>query len=147
MDILVDTGVLLRLTIRNDPGHPEARHSIRLLKSRGENLIALTQNAAEFWNVCTRPIMARGGYNLPILETTRRLHLVERLIEIRSDSKPIFEKWKQLIIQHSVRGMQVHDARLVAAMNILHISHILTFNGGDFERYSGITVVSPADVK
>jgi len=147
MDILVDTGVLLRLTVRNDPGHPEARQSIRLLKARGENLISLTQNAAEFWNVCTRPVTARGGYNLPIQETTRKLHLVERLIEIRSDSKPIFEEWKRLVTQHSVRGVQVHDARLVAAMNILHITHILTFNSGDFNRYPGIAVVSPADVE
>jgi len=147
MDILVDTGVLLRLTIRSDPGHPEARQSIRLLKSRGENLISLTQNAAEFWNVCTRPITARGGFNLSIQETTRRLHLVERLLEIRSDSKPIFEEWKRLVTQHSVRGVQVHDSRLVAAMNILRITHILTFNKRDFERYREITVVSPADVK
>ncbi len=62
MDVLIDTGVLLRLVVRRDPAHTEARTAIRTLKSRGDKLITLTQNAAEFWNVCTYPQSARGGY-------------------------------------------------------------------------------------
>jgi predicted nucleic acid-binding protein len=147
MDILVDTAVLLRLTIRSDPAHAEARRATRLLKSRGENLVALTQNAAEFWNVCTRPIAIRGGYDLPIDETARKLRLVERLIEIRADSRRTFEEWKRLVVHHSVRGVQVHDARLVAAMNIFSITHLLTFNAADFKRYPWLTVLAPANVK
>ena len=147
MDILVDTGVLLRLTIRSDPQHAEVRRSVRLLKARREKLITLTQNAAEFWNVCTRPSTARGGYDLPLHTTEKKLRLVERLVEIRSDSPAIFEEWKRLVSLHSVKGVQVHDVRLVAAMNVYGISHVLTLNGGDFKRYPGLTVIAPSDVK
>lgn len=147
MDILVDTGVLLRLTIRNDPAHLDVRRSIHRFKSRGDNLITLTQNAAEFWNVCTRPVTARGGYDLRLQAVEEKLRLVERLIEIRSDPPGIFDEWKRLVLLHSVRGAQVHDARLVAAMNLSRISHILTFNGGDFKRFPGIIVIAPADAK
>lgn len=66
MDVLVDTGVLLRLIITSDPGHFEARRAIKLLRARGDKLVTLTQNAAEFWNVCTRPTSARGGLGLSV---------------------------------------------------------------------------------
>jgi hypothetical protein len=42
--------------------------------------------------------------------------------------------------------VQVHDARLVAAMEVQGISHILTFNVTDFVRYPDITVVHPQDL-
>lgn len=46
-------------------------------------------------------------------------------------------------------GVQVYDARLVATMKIHGIiTHILTFNVGDFECYQaeGIKAVTPQDV-
>ncbi len=46
-------------------------------------------------------------------------------------------------VAHSVRGVQVHDARLAAAMRVHGIPYILTFNGSDFERYSGIGIADP----
>ncbi|MGH9838008.1 MAG: type II toxin-antitoxin system VapC family toxin [Blastocatellia bacterium] len=147
MDILVDTGVLLRLTIPSDPNHADARRAIRLLKASGNYLVAMTQNAAEFWNVCTRPSTARGGYGLSIDETARKLLLIERLVEIRPDSQAIFREWKRLVVANSVKGVQVHDTRLAAAMNVYGIAHILTFNGGDFKRFSGLTVIEPKSVK
>ncbi|MCI0623346.1 MAG: type II toxin-antitoxin system VapC family toxin [Acidobacteria bacterium] len=147
MNILIDTGVLLRLTIPRDPGHADARQAIRILKAGGDKLIATTQNAAEFWNVCTRPAAARGGYGLSIDETARKLRLIERLIEIKPDSLPAFQEWKRIVITHSVQGAQVHDARLVAAMTAFGITHVLTFNCDDLRRFPGITVLSPVDVK
>ena len=35
------------------------------------------------------------------------------------------------------------DARLVAAMTVHGVRHVLTFNGEDFSRYPGITVLDP----
>jgi predicted nucleic acid-binding protein len=50
------------------------------------------------------------------------------------------------VITNSITGIQVHDARIASAMNAYGISHILTFNGNDFKRFSGITVVDPNGV-
>jgi predicted nucleic acid-binding protein len=47
---------------------------------------------------------------------------------------------------YSVVGRSTHDARLVATMKLQGITHILTFNVGDFTRYKGIVVVDPATV-
>jgi hypothetical protein len=52
---------------------------------------------------------------------------------------------KSLVVRHGVVGVKVHDARLVAAMNVPGVRRLLTFNAGDFTRY-GIEVVQSAAV-
>jgi len=145
MDILIDTGVLLRLVIRADPAHQETRKAVRLLKARGDHLVALTQNATEFWNVCTRPASVRG-YGLSIQEAEKKLRTLERLVEFRADSLAGFQEWKRLVVAHQVSGVEVHDTRLVAAMNVQGITQIVTYNKKDFKRFQNITALSPSEV-
>jgi len=147
MDILVDTGILLRLVIPADPQHSEVRRSIKILRSRGERLVTLTQNISEFWNVCTRPVTARGGYSFTVDETAKKVKLLERLIAVRPDSEAAYQEWKRLLVAHSVKGTKVHDARIVAAMKAYDITHLLTLNTDDFKRFdSFITIIEPKDV-
>ena len=49
---------------------------------------------------------------------------------------------------YGVSGVQVHDARLVAAIISHGATHILTFDTVDFARYApeGIVAVDPAAV-
>jgi hypothetical protein len=54
--------------------------------------------------------------------------------------------WKQLVRDHSVQGVKVFDARLVAIMSVYAIDSILTFNVADFKRYGHINVLPPAAV-
>jgi hypothetical protein len=67
------------------------------------------------------------------------------------DSSPRRRRFSQLgrnlVLEHRVSGVQVHDTRIVAAMSIHQVSKILSFDLDDFTRYSGITVVHPAEVK
>ena len=51
--------------------------------------------------------------------------------------------WKHLVVLHEVRGVQVHDTRLVAYMLAHQLTHILTWNGSDFQRFANITVIEP----
>lgn len=147
MDILVDTGILLRLVIPADALHTEVRRSIKILRSRGERLVSLTQNISEFWNVCTRPAAARGGYGFTVDEAARKVRLLERLISIKPDSDAAYQEWKNLIVAHAIKGAKAHDARIVAAMKTYGITHLLTLNGNDFKRFhNSITVITPADV-
>ena len=52
------------------------------------------------------------------------------------------------VVEYGVSGVQVHDARLVAAMIFHNVKHILTFNGQDFRRYADeeIVAVNPTAV-
>jgi predicted nucleic acid-binding protein len=147
MDILVDTGILLRLVVPSDALHSEVRRCIKTLRSRSDHLLTLTQNISEFWNICTRPVEARGGYGFAIDEAARKIRLIERLISVRPDSELAYQEWKSLLVTYSVKGTKAHDARIVAAMKAYGITHLLTLNGDDFKRFHGIiTVIEPVDV-
>jgi predicted nucleic acid-binding protein len=143
---LVDTNILLRFLLPNDPAYSAIRKAVRILKTRREQVVTTPQNVAEFWNVCTRPTTARGGLGLTIEATERRLRLLERHFPVLPDHPEIYWHWKSLVLNHNVKGVQVHDARLVAWMITHAVTHILTSNVSDFTRYPGITVSAPDDI-
>jgi hypothetical protein len=69
-------------------------------------------------------------------------------MRLAADSAFVYKKWWQLVEHHSVQGVQVHDARLVAAMLVHGIPKLLTLNTADFGRYTGlIAAVHPRSLK
>lgn len=145
MRILVDTNVLLRAAQRNHPMSRAASHAIKILHRQQHVLCLSPQNIVEFWNVCTRPIDV-NGLGLSIAGTDRYVKKLKRIFMVMQDSLQTFEAWHELVVQHSVSGAKVHDARLVAFMQIHAVSSILTFNVKDFSRYEVITAISPQEV-
>jgi predicted nucleic acid-binding protein len=95
--------------------------------------------------VCTRPA-SHNGFGLSIEETDARVNAIERIMTLLPDNEQIYWVWRDLVVGNSVRGVQVHDARLAAAMQVHAVSHILTLNQPDFARYTSIKVVHPRDV-
>jgi predicted nucleic acid-binding protein len=146
MPCLVDTNILIRVTYRADPQRRLAWRALTTLWSRDEPLFYTSQVLGEFWNVCTRPAQARGGLGMTVEQTDRRVRLFERNLELLPDSLAVHDEWRRLLVTHAIIGVQVHDARLVAAMRVYQVPHLLTFNVTDFRRYPGITAVHPQDV-
>lgn len=146
MLILADTGVLLRLTETGNPLHPLVDAAVSALLARGDGVVFAAQNAAEFWNVCTRPATARGGFGLDFAEADRRLALIEAAFTLLSETDAAYAIWRQLVVAHGVQGKQVHDARLAALMLAHGVAHILTLNPGDFARYPGVAEIAPASL-
>jgi len=146
MLVLVDSGILLRLLEPSDPQHAAIRGAVRVLRRAGDTLVTAAQNAAEFWNVRTRPVSARGGYGLSIADADRRLRIIERLFQVLPDRPAAYQAWRRLIVAHAVQGVQVHDARLVALVQLNGITHLLTLNGSDFTRYPGIVPIAPTSL-
>lgn len=147
MAYLFDTNIFVRLALRNDPLRQVALEALRILRSQNEVLSVTPQVLSEFWNVASRPASARGGLGLSPIETERRVRLIERYFRLLPDSLATFQEWRRLVVAHSVKGVEVHDAKLVASVNVYGIAHLLTFNMSDFKRYPGTSAVSPADVK
>jgi predicted nucleic acid-binding protein len=147
MMYIVDTNVLLRFAERRHPLHGVVRASIRKLREDGHSLRATSQNCIEFWNVATRPVSA-NGFGLHPRQAERLLRLIERLFPVLPDSPATYSEWRRLVTQHEVSGVQVHDARLVAAMKLHGISRILTLNPADFLRYKveAIVATDPSSV-
>src|ERR1041384_1620608 len=115
---LVDTNIFLRIARRNDPDRQIALDAIRLLRAKNEDLCYTTQVLAEFWNVCTRPVTARGGLGLALPVTDRKTRLIEKRFRLLTENLATHQEWRRLVLAHSVQGVQVHDAMLVAVMNV-----------------------------
>ena len=147
MVYLVDTNILLRFAQRTHPLHSIARAAVRKLRRGRHQLLVTPQNCIEFWNVATRPI-DKNGLGLTATDADRLLRLLERLFPTLPDTPALYPEWRRLVVTFGVSGVQVHDARLVAAMKTNGVTHILTFNADDFNRYAGegIVAVDPATV-
>ena len=145
MDHLVDTNVLLRSVQRHSPSYRQARSAVTTLLRREERLCIFPQNIVEFWSVATRPAQNNGlGLSLPQAEWY--VSRLESVLTLLNDSPGIYREWLYLVRAHGVAGVHVHDARLVAAMNVHAITSILTFDVDDFKRFPGIRVLHPRDV-
>jgi predicted nucleic acid-binding protein len=131
---------------RKDVLHEVARTSVWALRAQGNRFHFLPQNAAEFWTVCTRPNSVRNGLGIFIEEAGQRLRVLHRVADVLDDHPAGYRRWRELIISARVSGTQTHDCRLAAQMIAHGISHLLTFNDKDFQRYSGITAVHPSSV-
>lgn len=145
MNILVDTNVLLRERQTESNQHQQARDALRVLTAQGHILIVTPQVLAEFWNVCTRP-SRNNGLGMNTSDVTKVLEQIMELFSLHRDKPEIFDHWLDIIKRNNVKGVQVHDARLVAAMIAHSITHILTFNTKDFKRFQGITIIDPKDI-
>ena len=139
---LVDTNILLRVTRRSDPQHQLVDTALARLAGQGTTLHYTHQNIAELWNVMTRPL-ARNGLGLSVGDAERQVHAIEAGMSLLPDGEAVYREWRRVVVQYGVLGVQVHDARLAAAMYVHGVSHILTLNVSDFSRFSGLTAVHP----
>jgi predicted nucleic acid-binding protein len=141
---LVDTNVLLRMADPSAAYHTVAYLAVSMLFGAGHDLSVTAQVLIEFWAVATRPTSSNGlGW-----DSRRTADQVARLMAqfpLLPDTEVIFPRWRALVAAHAVAGKQAHDARLAAVMETHGVTHLLTFNTGDFQRYPGVTAVHPAD--
>jgi len=142
---LVDTNILLRMTRQSDAEHTLVKNSLTGLVSQGTLLFFTHQNIAELWNAMTRP-RERNGLGLSISEAEREVEAIEDGMILLPDNESVYREWRRLVVQYAIYGVQVHDARLAAAMYVHRIGHLLTLNVADFSRFPGLTVLHPASV-
>lgn len=143
---LVDTNILLRIARRSDPQHKLVDTALARLAEQGTTLYYTHQNIAELWNAMTRPV-ERNGFGLSITEAEREVRVIEGGMVLLRDNEAVYREWRRIVVRYSVSGVQVHDARLAAAMYVHSVSHILTLNVADFSRFDGLTALHPDSVK
>jgi hypothetical protein len=115
------------------------------LAGQGTILHYTHQNIAELWNAMTRPL-ARNGFGLTVVEADREVRVIEAGMSFLPDNASVYREWRRIVLELGVLGVQVHDARLAAAMYVHRVSHILTLNVTDFSRFSGITALHPGSI-
>ncbi|MBI1791452.1 MAG: PIN domain-containing protein [Acidobacteria bacterium] len=145
MDVLADTNIILRRLHRAHPQHRQARDALTTLSGAGNRVVVTSQNLVEVWAVCTRP-PASNGFGLTPVQAGRVVARVESSVYRLPDTDEVYPEWRRLVVALGVSGKKTHDARIVAAMAVHGVTHILTFNADDFARYPGINVLHPAEL-
>jgi predicted nucleic acid-binding protein len=143
---LVDTYILLRMTRRSDPQRQLVNAALANLAGRGVLLHYTHQNIAELWNVVTRPLN-RNGFGLTAADAELEVQAIEHGMTLLPDNEAVYREWRKIVVQHKILGVQVHDARLAAAMYVHRVTHILTLNVPDFNRFGGLVAIHPRSVE
>lgn len=142
-DIQADTNIILRSVQPAHPHHQAAVNSVKYFLENGDHVCLIPQNLIEFWNVATRPV-DKNGLGWTPAKTNAEISQLESIFTVLPDIQAIYPEWRKLVLHHSVIGKQVHDARIVAAMNVYQITKLLTFNIKDFTRFQDIDLIEPA---
>jgi predicted nucleic acid-binding protein len=144
MAVLIDTNILLRSVQTHHPHYAQAEHALATLRTTSEPLLVTVQNLVEFWAVATRPVES-NGLGMTTEDAARELARIKGLFRLLTEPPSLSEEWEWLVITCKVSGKHTHDARLAATMRLHGIARVLTFNGADFRRFPGVTVLDPAD--
>jgi predicted nucleic acid-binding protein len=146
MSVFIDTNVLVRSIEPSSPMHEPAVRAIASVIESGEPVVLTPQIMAEFRNVVTRPL-ERNGLGLSPEEARDEIVRMEGFFSLLGETEEVYTEWKRLVMTYKVIGVQVHDARLVAAMKVNGIERLLTFDAQDFLRYKDIIqIVHPESV-
>lgn len=133
------------MTRQSDPQHQLVDAALARLASQSTLLHYTHQNIAELWNAMTRPVV-RNGLGLIVSEAEREVRAIEAGMTLLPDSETVYRERRRIVVEHAVQGVQVHDARLAAAMYVHGVAHILTLNVTDFSRFSALTAVHPSTI-
>lgn len=142
---LLDTNVVMRFCNASDVQHRLATAAIDRLLAQEDECLLTAQVLVEFWVVATRPVEVNGlGWSVEQARST-----IDQLLDrfpLLEESSHIFPIWLNLVTDSKVMGKRTHDVRIIAAMLAHRITHLLTFNSGDFAVASTITVTHPQEL-
>ena len=98
---LVDSNVLLRWVRPDHADYPAIISAIDAILRRGGALCYTSQNVAEFWNACTRPV-DRNGYGLSAQDADHRAKFFEEKFRFLPDSAAVHEEWRRLLVGSAI---------------------------------------------
>ena len=143
---LSDTNILLRMAQPSHPMHEEALQAVERLLEHGEQVCIVPQNITEFWNVATRREGSANGLGMTVSEAHEEVRRISAFLTLLPETERICPEWLDLVVTYAVSGIDVYDARLVAAMRVYGVSNLLTFDVHDFARYRDIHTLQPKDL-
>lgn len=123
------------------PLHQIANEKIQRLWRDGNELWISRQVLREFIATVTRPQVF--GNPQPISTVVDRVRFFQTQFKVAEDNAQVTANLLALVNQVSVGGKQLHDANIVATMQTYGITHLLTHNIADFNRFARFITVLP----
>lgn len=139
--VFIDSNVLIYANVVTAPFHTQAQVALQNLWQSGANLWISRQVIREYAVTLTRP----QTFSQPVDAATviTQIQFFQTSFRVADDTALVTDKLLTLLNTLSVGGKQIHDANIVATMLVYGISHLLTHNVADFNRYAGLITVMP----
>ena len=138
---LVDTNVLIYALDADAPQHPVARSLCEAARDGSVVLYVTSQILCEFYSIVTNARrVAKPQAPADALKALGDLLTFLHVLPIPATAA---QGLMRLLQRHPVSGGDVFDLQIVATMQANGIERIYTFNRGDFEAVSGISVIEP----
>ncbi|MCB9455245.1 MAG: type II toxin-antitoxin system VapC family toxin [Anaerolineaceae bacterium] len=140
----VDTNILLRAVLPEMPQHVQIDALLKHTLREGTELWISGQVIREFIVQTTHPRTLNEP--LTVTQIVREVEAMKSLFRIADETTTVRDKLLELLQTHPTGGKQVHDANIVATMQVYGINILFTLNVADFKRFSDvITIISPVD--
>lgn len=141
--IFLDTNVLVYANVAESPLHEAARRAVETRYNAGMELWVSRQVLREFVVILTCPQAFANPR--PVATVIERVRFFQSRFRVADDGQGVTEKLLALLEQVPVGGRQVHDANIVATMQVYGIQHLLTHNVADFRRFSQFIITVPIE--
>ncbi|GAB4418750.1 MAG: type II toxin-antitoxin system VapC family toxin [Anaerolineae bacterium] len=138
--LFVDTNVLIFATNSASPWHLPASNVLQEARRLGVELVISPQIIREYLVAATRP---GSSTVLPLAAVLTNVRIFQTDFHLVEDNALVSAKLIDLVSRVTVGGKQIHDANVVAPMQIHNISHLLTHNVADFTRFAHLITVLP----
>lgn len=147
--VLLDTNILLRLVVPNDPNHASTMAALRTMRRAGSVLYVCPQNMQEFRQTATRPA-DKNGYGWTSDAVRKAIERFELEFVMTAETPAIYPAWRHVTEATGAIGRANFDARIVAVAMSAGLNGVLTFEAGAFARYAaqapGLVILHPKDV-
>jgi len=140
--LFIDTNVLIRSTVATAPRHIEAKGAVEQFWNAGVALWISRQVLREYAAVLSRPQTYTTPLSGKVIVSQWQAFLSQ--FQIANENADVTAHLSTLLETFSMGGKQVHDANIVATMQVYGIQHLMTYNSIDFVRFSShIQVIDP----
>jgi len=140
--LFVNTNVLVYANVVETPFHERALTAINAAHEAGRTIWVNWQVIREYLVTMTR---TQTFENLPRATMLEQVDQFIERFQIADDTAAVTERLVELIGDFKIGGKQIHDANIVATMQVYAIPCLLTHNGEDFERFGEIIGIERID--
>ena len=133
--------MLVYANIAQAPLHTVALTRLQQLARSGATLWISRQVLREYLAVVTRP----QGWSAPqpLARAVARVRYFQRRFRVANETAAVTIRLLTLLRTIPARGAQIHDANIVATMQVHGIQQLLTGNEDDFTRFASVITVVP----
>ena len=143
--VFIDTNVLVYANLALSPFHQQAQQQLRRLDEQDCSLWISRQVLKEYLSAMTRRSDLTG--EIPIASLVEDVRYFASYFHVAEENASVTERLLDLSEQVAVGGKQVHDANIVATMQVYNIPQLLTHNTDDFNRFCQFITVLPLEAQ